>query len=162
GVLNPGKVVHAPPMTENLRYPPGYAPAEPATVFDYSKQEGFLRSTEMCNGSGACRKLQGGTMCPSFRATLDEADNTRGRANALRHALAGGGVGRPAPSADAGRDAKGAAPYLRQRWIHKVFDLCLMCKACKSECPSNVDVAKLKAEFTQFYYQGRPRPLEHL
>ena len=69
-LLNPGRVVHAPPMTENLRYPPGYAPAEPETLFDYSKQEGFVRSVEMCNGNGACRKLQGGTMCPSFRATL--------------------------------------------------------------------------------------------
>lgn len=144
-LLNPGKVVHAPPMTENLRYPPGYNPVEPVTIFDYSKQQGFLRSIEMCNGSGACRKMQGGAMCPSFRATLDERDSTRGRANALRHALAGG-------------DLKA----LRQRWLHEVFDLCLMCKACKAECPSNVDVGKLKAEFLQFYYRGRTRPLEHL
>lgn len=144
-LLNPGKVVHAPAMTENLRYPPGYRPAEPATVFDYSKQAGFLRSIEMCNGSGACRKTQGGAMCPSYRATMDERDSTRGRANALRHALAGDGL-----------------PALRQRWVHEVFDLCLMCKACKAECPSNVDVGKLKAEFLQFYYQGRARPLEHL
>ena len=88
-LLNPGKVVDAPAMTENLRYGPGYQPAEPATVFDYSKQEGFVRSIELCNGSGVCRKLQGGTMCPSFRATRDEKDSTRGRANALRLALAG-------------------------------------------------------------------------
>src|SRR5262245_20623361 len=155
-VLNPGKIVHAPPMTENLRYPPGYAPAEPPTIFDYSKQEGFLRSIEMCNGAGVCRKTQGGAMCPSFRATLDERDSTRGRANALRHALAGDTVM---------ESPRGEGPVpraLRQRWVHEVFDLCLMCKACKAECPSNVDVAKLKAEFLQFYYRGRPRPLEHL
>jgi FAD/FMN-containing dehydrogenase/Fe-S oxidoreductase len=153
GVLNPGKVVHAPSMTENLRYPPGYRPAEPATVFDYSKQAGFLRSIEMCNGSGACRKTQGGAMCPSYRATLDERDSTRGRANALRHALAGEG-----PLVD----ATAVPRALRQSWVHEVFDLCLMCKACKAECPSNVDVGKLKAEFLQFYYRGRTRPLEHL
>ena len=83
-LLNPGKVVDAPPMTANMRYAPGYAPAEPPTLFDYSKQEGFVRSIELCNGSGVCRKQKGGTMCPSFRATLDEKDSTRGRANALR------------------------------------------------------------------------------
>jgi Fe-S oxidoreductase len=151
-LLNPGKILNGPPMTENLRYPPGYKPAEPVTVFDYSRQEGFLRSVEMCNGNGACRKMQGGAMCPSYRATMDEADSTRGRANALRHALNEPGV--PHPS--------GVPRGLRERWVHEVFDLCLMCKACKSECPSNVDVAKLKAEFLQFYYQNKPRPLGHL
>jgi FAD/FMN-containing dehydrogenase/Fe-S oxidoreductase len=145
-LLNPGKVVAAPPMTENLRYAPGYAPVEPATVFDYGKQEGFVRSIEMCNGAGVCRKMQGGAMCPSFRATRDERDSTRGRANILRRALAG----------------EEPLKALRSQWVHEVFDLCLMCKACKAECPSNVDVAKLKAEFLQFYYTGRPRPLGHL
>src|SRR5262249_17856157 len=122
-------------------------PAEPLTVFDYSRQEGFVRAAEMCNGNGACRKMQGGAMCPSFRATRDEKDNTRGRANALRLALSGG--------APAGQALCGPG-------LHDVFDLCLMCKACKAECPSNVDVAKLKAEFLQFYYRGKPRPLGHL
>ncbi len=150
GLLNPGRVVGGPPMTENLRYPPGYAPAQPSTVFDYSRQEGFVRSVEMCNGSGACRKLQGGTMCPSYRATLDEKDSTRGRANALRRALSG----ETAPGDSVPR-------ALRQPWLHDVFDLCLMCKACKAECPSNVDVAKLKAEFLQLHYEGRSRPLGH-
>jgi FAD/FMN-containing dehydrogenase/Fe-S oxidoreductase len=154
--LNPGKIVHAPAMTENLRYPPGYRPVEPATVFDYGKQEGFVRSVEMCNGSGVCRKTQGGAMCPSFRATLDERDSTRGRANALRHALAGD------PIEERPRGGPAVPRQLRQRWVHEVFDLCLMCKACKAECPSNVDVAKLKAEFLHFYYRGRPRPLGHL
>jgi FAD/FMN-containing dehydrogenase/Fe-S oxidoreductase len=142
-LLNPGKVVDAPAMTEHLRYGPNYKPYEPATLFDYGKQEGFVRAIELCNGSGVCRKLQGGTMCPSYRATLDEKDSTRGRANALRLALAG--------------QEPLKAP--EGEWVHGVLDLCLMCKACKSECPSNVDMAKLKAEFLNFYYQGRPRPL---
>jgi FAD/FMN-containing dehydrogenase/Fe-S oxidoreductase len=145
GILNPGKVVNAPAMTENLRYGPGYEPRPVATVFDYSKQEGFIPSIELCNGSGVCRKLKGGTMCPSYRATRDEKDTTRGRANALRLALSG---------AQPLRD-------LRSRWVHDVFDLCLMCKGCKSECPSNVDVAKLKAEFLHIYYQGHARPPGH-
>src|SRR5262249_954450 len=144
-VLNPGKVVDAPPLTESLRYSPGHAPAEPATLFDYPRQEGFVRSVELCNGSGVCRKLQGGTMCPSFRARCDEKDSTRGRANALRLALAG----------------RQPLQALRSRWVYDVLDLCLMCKACKSECPSNVDMAKLKAEFLHFYYRGRLQPLGH-
>jgi FAD/FMN-containing dehydrogenase/Fe-S oxidoreductase len=144
-LLNPGKVVDAPAMTDNLRYGPGYAPQAPATLFDYSRQEGFVRSIELCNGNGVCRKLKGGTMCPSFRATLDEKDSTRARANALRLALAGA--------------SDNPLSAMRQKWVYEVLDLCLMCKACKAECPSNVDLAKLKAEFLQFYYQQRPRPL---
>jgi FAD/FMN-containing dehydrogenase/Fe-S oxidoreductase len=145
-LLNPGKVVDAPAMTEHLRYGPGYAPGEPATVFDYRRQEGLVLSVELCNGSGVCRKRHGGTMCPSFRATRDEKDSTRGRANALRLALADD---RPLRA-------------LRSRWVYEVLDLCLMCKACKAECPSNVDLAKLKAEFLHFYYRGRLRPLGQL
>lgn len=140
-LFNPGRIVNAPPMTENLRYGAGYRVAHPLTVFDYSKQEGFTGSVELCNGAGVCRRLQGGTMCPSFRATRDEKDSTRARANALRLALSGA-----QPLQD-----------LRSRWVHDVLDLCLMCKACKSECPSNVDMAKLKAEFLHFYHRGRPR-----
>src|SRR5579884_1237553 len=142
-LLNPGRIVHAPPMTDNLRYAPPYDPIEPPTVFDYSRQEGFLRSIELCNGNGACRKLQGGTMCPSYRATRDEKDTTRGRANALRLALAG------------------RQPLANSREVYDVLDLCLMCKGCKAECPSNVDVAKHKAEFLQIYYRDRSRPLSH-
>jgi FAD/FMN-containing dehydrogenase/Fe-S oxidoreductase len=144
-LLNPGKVVEAPRMTDNLRLGPGYSPLEPATLFDYPRQEGFVRAIELCNGSGVCRKLHGGTMCPSFRATRDEKDCTRARANALRLALAG-----EQPLKD-----------LRSRWVYDVLDLCLMCKACKAECPSNVDLAKLKAEFLEFYYTGRFRPPGH-
>jgi FAD/FMN-containing dehydrogenase/Fe-S oxidoreductase len=145
GLLNPGKIVDAPPMTDNFRYGPHYKPVELPTLFDFSKQEGFTRALELCNGSGACRKLKGGTMCPSFRATRDEKDNTRGRANALRLALSG---------EDPLRD-------LRSRELYDVLDLCLMCKACKTECPSNVDLAKLKAEILHFYYERHPRPLGH-
>jgi FAD/FMN-containing dehydrogenase/Fe-S oxidoreductase len=142
-LLNPGRVVHAPPMTDNLRYGPPYNPVEPPTVFDYSRQEGFLRSIELCNGNGACRKLQGGTMCPSYRATRDEKDTTRGRANVLRLALAG------------------QQPLANSREVYDVLDLCLMCKGCKAECPSNVDVAKHKAEFLNIYYRDRSRPFSH-
>ncbi len=140
-LFNPGKVVHAPPMTENLRKNAN-PQAGLETVFDYSKQEGFSRAIELCNGAGVCRKLQGGTMCPSYRATRDENDSTRGRANVLRLALAG------------------AQPLqaLRGPAVHEVLDLCLMCKACKAECPSNVDMAKLKAEVLHLAYQDRPRP----
>jgi FAD/FMN-containing dehydrogenase/Fe-S oxidoreductase len=144
-LLNPGRIVDAPPMTANLRYAPGYAPLELPTVFDYSRQEGFVRSIELCNGSGVCRKLEGGTMCPSFRATRDEKDSTRGRANALRLALSG----------------EQPLTELHSRWVYDVLDLCLMCKACKSECPSNVDLAKLKAEYLHQYYQEKPRPFGH-
>ena len=89
GLLNPGRVVNGPPMTENLRYAPGYQTADLPTIYNYSQQGGFARATEMCNGNGACRKREGGTMCPSYRATRDEQDSPRGRANVLRLALAG-------------------------------------------------------------------------
>src|SRR5207249_11495534 len=123
------------------------------TLHDYRKHQGFARSVDMCNGNGSCRKTQGGTMCPSYRATMDERDTTRGRANALRLALttvdeASGGV----------HPRRG----MREEWVQDVMDLCLMCKACKAECPSNVDVAKLKAEALQAYYRHRARPLGHL
>jgi hypothetical protein len=150
GLLNPGKVVDAPPMTEQLRYAPPYRPADPPTVFDYDRQGGFTRAVELCNGNGACRKLKGGTMCPSYRATLDERDTTRARANALRLAI-GGAAG----------DSRAAGRAVGVPSVHEVMDLCLMCKACKAECPSNVDVAKLKAEFLHAYYKRNPRPFGH-
>lgn len=164
-LLNPGKVVDAPAMEENWRIPPGPVPSDPPTVLDFSKQGGFFRSAEVCNGSGVCRKTQGGAMCPSYRATRDERDTTRGRANALRIAL--DSVPRPSSlvireniPTDATHEGRHAP--LAQRWLHEVMDLCLSCKACKSECPANVDVAKLKAEFLQAFYSRRPRPLGHL
>ena len=104
-LLNPGKVVDAPADDGEPALRPDYQPVEPPTVFDYSRQEGFVRSIEMCNGSGVCRKMQGGTMCPSFRATRDEKDSTRGRANALRLALAGGSNSRAAPTSQSRRES---------------------------------------------------------
>jgi FAD/FMN-containing dehydrogenase/Fe-S oxidoreductase len=149
-LLNPGKVVDSPSMLENLRLGPEYQPRPTETVFDYSAQGGFFRSIELCNGAGVCRKTQGGAMCPSYRATRDERDTTRARANALRVALDVG----------AGVTQAGAEP-LAERWVHEVMDLCLSCKACKSECPSNVDLAKLKAEFLHAYHRKRLRPPGH-
>jgi FAD/FMN-containing dehydrogenase/Fe-S oxidoreductase len=149
-VLNPGKIVDSPAMEENMRVPPGTTPPDPPTVFDFSKQGGFFRSIELCNGAGVCRKTQGGAMCPSYRATHDEHDTTRARANALRLAMT------------ESLPEKSRHSPIAQRWIMDVMDLCLSCKACKSECPSNVDIAKLKAEFLHAYYARRFRPLGHL
>jgi FAD/FMN-containing dehydrogenase/Fe-S oxidoreductase len=143
GLMNPGKIVDAPEMCENLRYREGYRLTEPETVLDFSRQGGIGVAAELCNGAGACRKLSSGTMCPSFMATREEEHTTRGRANALRAAMAGqlpgDGLGDPR--------------------LYQVLDLCLMCKACKAECPSNVDLAKLKAEFLHHYYRHNPMPL---
>jgi FAD/FMN-containing dehydrogenase/Fe-S oxidoreductase len=145
-LMNPGKVVAAPDLSDHLRIGPGYHPDEPATVLDFSRQGGFARAVEMCSGVGACRKETGGTMCPSYMVTRDEEHTTRGRANALRLVMAG------ALPADG----------LANETLHEALDLCLQCKACKSECPSNVDMAKLKAEFLHHYYQSYPVPLGSL
>lgn len=144
-VFNPGKIVDTPPITEFLRVEPGQKAPEYSTVFDFSASEGFFKGIEKCNGSGDCRKSQsiGGTMCPTYMATRDEDKTTRGRANLLRELLSGGEKG------------KGFA----REEIYKILDLCISCKACKSECPSNVDMAKLKAEFLQHYYDVRGIPL---
>jgi FAD/FMN-containing dehydrogenase/Fe-S oxidoreductase len=144
GVMNPGKKVDAPPMTENLRYGPSYRASEPKTYLDFSGEGGFARAVEMCNGAGVCRKLKAGTMCPSFMATRDEKDSTRGRANALRDVLARGTLDR----AD-----------LASCDVYDVLDLCLSCKACKTECPSSVDMAKLKTEFLAHYHDVHGTPL---
>ena len=144
GMMNPGKIVHAPPMDSHLRY----RPTEKfplSTVMDYSKHGGIIGHVELCSGTGVCRKTSGGTMCPSFRATLDEGDSTRGRANALRLAFQQSKPEEALSSPD----------------VHEVLELCLSCKACKAECPSNVDMAKLKAEATQEYYRHHARPLSH-
>jgi Fe-S oxidoreductase len=113
------------------------------TTLDFSREGGLVRAAEMCNGSGVCRKLQTGTMCPSFMVTLDEEHSTRGRANALRMVLSGG-----LPEKE-----------FTGRKLYETFDLCLQCKGCKAECPSNVDVAKMKAEFLSHYYQANGTPL---
>jgi len=146
-LLNPGKVVNAPPMddVDSLRYGPDYAvPHEiTSTIFDFSSDFGFAGAVEMCNGSGVCRQLDLGTMCPSFQATRDEKHSTRGRANALRAAMMG----------LLGPDG------MTSRELYEVMDLCLSCHACKSECPSSVDMAKVKAEFLHNYYQEHGIPL---
>ncbi|MHB8732181.1 MAG: FAD-binding and (Fe-S)-binding domain-containing protein [bacterium] len=142
GRMNPGKIVDAPPMTESLRYRPDPGPG-PATVQDFSRDGGVRASIELCSGVGACRKPRGGTMCPSYMVTLEEAHSTRGRANALRAAISGA---LPAET-------------LTSRELYDVMDLCIGCKACKAECPSNVDMAKLKHEFLAGYYDRHGLPL---
>ena len=138
-VFNPNKIVDTPPMNTQLRYAPGQETKELETVFDFSNEQGLLRAAELCSGSGDCRKTEfaGGTMCPSYQATLNEKDSTRGRANMLRHVLTQPtNLTQPLDSED----------------LKEVMDLCLSCKGCKRECPSNVDVGKMKAEFLQGYY----------
>jgi len=130
GLLNPGVIVDPPPMQEHLRLGPDHRPGAPPTALDFSRQGGFSAAVELCNGSGLCRKRTGGTMCPSYMATGDERDTTRARANALRSIL----DGTLAPSALTGD----------RLW--EVFELCVGCKACKTECPSRVDVASMKTE----------------
>ncbi|MEZ4997060.1 MAG: FAD-linked oxidase C-terminal domain-containing protein [Bacteroidales bacterium] len=138
GLFNPGKITDTPPITEKLRYPAGERRSFPGLVFDFPEEEGLLYAAEKCSGSADCRKssLIGGTMCPTFMATRDEDKSTRARANILREFLT--------------RSDK--KEKFDHEEIYRVMDLCLSCKACKAECPSNVDVAKLKAEFLQHYY----------
>jgi FAD/FMN-containing dehydrogenase/Fe-S oxidoreductase len=144
GLMNPGKVVDAPSMTENLRYGPKYRPVQIKTHLDFTAEGGFIGALEMCNGAAVCRKLKAGTMCPSYMATKDENDTTRGRANALRNALAGN-VLTPADFAN--------------KKTYETLDLCLSCKACKTECPSSVDMAKIKTEFLAHYHEKHGTPL---
>jgi FAD/FMN-containing dehydrogenase/Fe-S oxidoreductase len=141
-LLNPGKIVDAPPLTANLRYGPAYVTPDVPTTFDFSADGGLVRAAELCAGVGECRKKREGSMCPSYQATREEQHSTRGRANALRLALTGqlGLAGLADPT------------------LHDVLDLCLECKACKAECPTNVDMARLKAEFLHQYYQKHGLP----
>ena len=145
GIMNPGKIVDSPPMTENLRISPAYRPLELKTGYAYSEEGSFAGAIEMCNGQGACRKVLGGTMCPSYMVTRDEEHSTRGRANALRSAMSG------ALPLDA----------LTGKRLYEVLDLCLECKGCKAECPSNVDMAKLKYEFLDRYHKANGYPLRN-
>ncbi len=158
GILNPGIIVRPAPMGESLRVQPAGRPVlVPAvgTFFRYDSQGGFANAVEACNGAGVCRKTSGGTMCPSYRALLDERHATRGRGNALRLAITG-------------QLGRGAGPAWDDPETIETLDLCLSCKACKSECPSNVDVARLKAEYTgQRYAAGgrvaiRDRMMSHV
>ncbi|HEY0792796.1 MAG TPA: FAD-linked oxidase C-terminal domain-containing protein, partial [Chthoniobacterales bacterium] len=145
GVFNPGKITDAPPMDQSLRYEAGQVVREFETVLDFSASRGILRAAEQCNGSGDCRKshLMGGTMCPSYMATRNERDTTRARANALREVLTRSTNENPFDSES----------------VAAAMDLCLSCKGCKAECPSNVDVARLKAEWLQQVYDARGVPL---
>ncbi len=143
-IFNPNKIVDTPSMNSMLRYTPGQQTPKFNTVFRYYNQD-VLQHAEQCNGSGDCRKTQlsGGTMCPSFMATRNEKDTTRARANILREFLTN----------------SDKLNRFDHKEIYEVMDLCLSCKGCKSECPSNVDVAKLKAEFMQHYYDANGVPL---
>jgi Fe-S oxidoreductase/FAD/FMN-containing dehydrogenase len=137
-IFNPGKIVKPKPVDEDLRFSPDYKKPSPKTEF-YWRKEGDLGSAiELCNGAGVCRKLveSGGTMCPSYMATKDEKDSTRGRANVFRQVFSGD-------------DPRGYA----SEELREALDLCLSCKACKSECPANVDMAKMKAEFMNGWHQ---------
>ena len=147
--LNPGKVVADPDPGDSLRIGPEYHPREPhPTLLDFSNQGGFAGAVEMCSGVAACRKTSSGTMCPSYMVTRDEMHSTRGRANLLRLAMTG--------------DLSGQGDEFDDDTLHEALDLCLQCKACKTECPSKVDMAKLKAEVLYQRYQDRARPLSHL
>jgi FAD/FMN-containing dehydrogenase/Fe-S oxidoreductase len=143
--LNPHKVVDPYLPTENLRLGADYRPHKPETHFQFPEDDGSLaKATLRCIGLGACRKNDGGTMCPSYMVTREEQHSTRGRAHMLFELLQG--------------------EVLRDGWndehVKKSLDLCLSCKACKSECPANVDVATYKAEFLSHYYENKRRPLQ--
>ena len=142
-IMNPGKIVDAPSMTENLRFGADYNAIKIDTYFDFSSQDGFGGAIEMCNGVGACRKTLTGTMCPSFIGTREEEHSTRGRANALRSIISG----------------KLPHTELTGERLQEVLDLCLGCKACKAECPSNVDMAKIKYEVLAHYHKANGLPL---
>ncbi len=147
-IFNPGKITDTPRMNTNLRYEPGQVTRKIDTILDFSANQGILRAAEQCNGSGDCRKSEifAGTMCPSYQASRDENTTTRARANILREFLTRSNKENP----------------FDHREIYEIMNLCLSCKGCKSECPSNVDIAKYKAEFLQHYYDANGIPLRTL
>ncbi|MBA4055941.1 MAG: FAD-binding oxidoreductase, partial [Marivirga sp.] len=143
-IFNPGKIVETPPMDTSLRYEKDQETRMFDTILDFSDTLGILRAAEQCNGSGDCRKteLSGGTMCPSYMATRNEKETTRARANILREMI---------------RSSDKPNPFAQEE-IKDVMDLCLSCKGCKSECPSNVDMGKLKQEWQYQYYKEKGIP----
>lgn len=143
GLMNPGKIVNAPPMTDNLRFGASYQTVSLRTHFDWQRDGGMAANIEMCSGVGACRKTIEGTMCPSYMVTREEEHSTRGRANLLRAAMSG----------------LLPAEELTGRRLYDALDLCLECKGCKAECPANVDMAKLKYEFLARYHEAHGYPL---
>ena len=142
-IFNRGKIVDTPPMDEQLRFNPATTVKPVQTVYNFQPVGGYLKLTEKCSGSGDCRKteISGGTMCPSYMATRSERDTTRARANVLRQYL-----------------TNESTNVIDKEEVKEIMDLCLSCKACKSECPSSVDVAKLKGEFMQSYYDEKGVP----
>lgn len=144
-ILNPGKITQAPPMDTSLRYEENANLPQINTILNFNEGEGILSAAEKCNGSGDCRKsaLSGGTMCPSYMATKNEKDTTRARANLLREFLT---------------HSKKANRFDSDE-LYQIMSLCLSCKGCKSECPSNVDMAAMKAEFLYQYHQSHSLPL---
>ena len=144
-IFNPGKITDTPRMNSSLRYEPGKPLRGIDTVFDFGETGGILRAVEQCNGSGDCRKTAviGGTMCPSYMASKDENTTTRARANTLREFLTNSDQENP----------------FNHREVYDSLDLCLSCKGCKSECPSNVDMSKYKAEFLHHWYQSHGIPI---
>ncbi|MCH8196645.1 MAG: 4Fe-4S dicluster domain-containing protein, partial [Proteobacteria bacterium] len=141
GLFNPGKVVKPSRMDDRslFRYPPDYAALPIESALDWSEWGGFAGAVEMCNNNGACRKAEGGVMCPSYRATAEEIHVTRGRANSLRLAITG----------QLGADA------LTSDEMYETMELCISCKACKRECPTGVDMARMKIEFLHHYRKRR-------
>ncbi|PON11370.1 oxidoreductase, partial [Candidatus Entotheonella serta] len=135
GILNPGKIVHAPPHTSNLKFGPTYETTPVETMFDFADFGVLSRAAEQCGNIGECRKTLAGVMCPSYRATSDETDSTRGRANALRMAISG---------------QLGPGGFT-DKALYPVMELCVECKACKTECPTGVDMARMKSEYLHQY-----------
>src|SRR5262249_24676368 len=153
GLMNPGKIVNPPKQDDRslFRYRPDYRTSPTASALDWSAWGGFAGAVEMCNNNGHCRKFDAGTMCPSYRATRNERDLTRGRANTLRLALSGQ-LG--------GEDLAGEA-------VREALELCVSCKGCRRECPTGVDMARMKIEFLAHYkarhgYTLRDRLVGHL
>ncbi|MFC1676243.1 FAD-binding and (Fe-S)-binding domain-containing protein [Planctomycetota bacterium] len=138
GLMNPGVIVDAEPMDTNLRYGSDYKTLDIPTQYHYRDSAGFFKAVEKCLGIGLCRQKLENTMCPSYRATLDEQHSTRGRANALRLAMSG----------QLGADA------MTSKRLFEIMELCLSCKSCKTECPSNVDMTRLKSDFLQNYHDA--------
>ncbi|MBP7777682.1 MAG: FAD-binding protein [Acidobacteria bacterium] len=143
GIFNPGRIVDTPPITAHLRFGTAYRTPEPVTFFDFGADGGLGRAVENCSGVGLCRKTREGTMCPSYMATRDETHTTRGRANVLRLAMSGqlGPAGLDSPA------------------VHEALDLCLECRACKSECPTSVDMARIKSEVLAARWDAHGAPI---
>jgi len=143
GMMNPGVIIDPGPMDRDLRYGSGYRTPEVPTLYNYREDGSFAAAVEMCTGVGACRQILEGTMCPSYRVLRDEEHSTRGRANALRLAMTG----------------QLGAEAMTDRRLFEILAKCLSCKSCKSECPSNVDMTRLKSEFLQQYHDANGVPL---